>query len=109
MDHNVRREITDGLRLCGVDVMTAFEDGMATAPDEDILDRATTLGRVVFTGDQDFLQEAARRQRAGESFAGIVYARPRRVSIGRCISDLEVIAKLSDPDDLAGRVTYLPM
>ena len=29
MDHNVPRAITNGLRLRGVEVITAFEDGMS--------------------------------------------------------------------------------
>jgi predicted nuclease of predicted toxin-antitoxin system len=42
----------------GVDVLTAQEDGAATLPDSDLLNRATDLGRVLFTQDEDLLNEA---------------------------------------------------
>jgi hypothetical protein len=76
MDHNVRREITDGLRRRGVDVLTAHEDGADRLSDPELLDRATTLGRVLFSRDEDLIREAIRRQQAGEFFAGVIYAQP---------------------------------
>jgi hypothetical protein len=109
MDHNVHSLITQGLRSRGVDVLAAFEDGAATLADPSLLDRASALGRVLFTGDKDFLREAARRQRAGEAFSGVVYAHPRNVPIGKCVDDLEFIAKASDPADLADQMVYLPL
>jgi Domain of unknown function (DUF5615) len=49
MDHHVPRAITVGLRLRGVEVITAYEDGASELEDAALLDRATTLGRVLFT------------------------------------------------------------
>ena len=72
MDHHVHGGISNGLRLRGVDVLTAFEDGAHQLPDPQLLDRATNLGRVLFSQDEDLLVEAARRQRSGEHFAGLV-------------------------------------
>jgi hypothetical protein len=109
MDVQVHSAITAGLRKRGVDVLTAQEDKADTLPDPALLDRATALGRVLFTNDADFLVEAARRQSAGEAFAGIAYARLLQVPIGKCIDDLEMIAKASDPADVANKVDYLPL
>ena len=53
--------------------------------------------------------EGVRRQRTGEPFAGIIYAHQLRVTTGQCINDLELIAKVYDPADLAGRIEYLPL
>lgn len=108
MDHQVPRAITTGLRLRGVDVITAYEDGADTLDDRALLDRASELGRVLFTRDDDLLAEAAHRQRNGVSFGGVIYAHQLRISIGRCIEDLEIIAKLGKPDDLKNVVQYLP-
>jgi hypothetical protein len=47
MDHNVPMAITNGLRLRGVNVITAFEDSSHQLDDPALLDRATTLGRSV--------------------------------------------------------------
>ncbi len=106
MDHHVERAITNGLRLRGVDVLTAFEDGGDRLPDPALLDRATMLNRVLFTRDDDLLAEANHRQQHGIAFAGVVYAHKQRVSIGKCIRDLEVIAKVGKLDDMRNRVEY---
>lgn len=109
MDVHIPRAITLGLRLLGVDVLTAQEDETITLSDPDLLDRSTQLGRVFFTFDDDLLAEAARRQREGVPFAGLVYARLLSVSIGDCIRDLELLAKALEPVDLMNRVEYLPL
>jgi predicted nuclease of predicted toxin-antitoxin system len=74
MDEHVPSGVTRGLRARGVNVLTVQEDGPSSAPDPVVLDRSAILGRVVFTRDEDFLAEGVRRQRAGETFAGIIYA-----------------------------------
>ena len=107
MDHHVPRAITSGLRIRGVDVLTTQEDGTQTLEDPALLDRAGGLGRVLFT--DDFLTEANRRQEANQPFPGIIYAHQMRVSIGRCVRDLELIAKLGEPDELASQVLFLPL
>jgi hypothetical protein len=109
MDHDVRRAITDGLRSRGVDVVTAFEDSSHRRPDPSLLDRASELGRALFTRDDDLLAEAHRRQRLGIPFAGVIYAHQLEVSIGRCIADLELIAKVCEPGEVANRVHFLPL
>ena len=109
MDVQVRRAVTIGLRLRGVDVLTAQDDGCRTLDDAGLLDRATLLNRVLFSQDRDLLTEANRRQKAGESFFGIVYGHQLKVTIGECINDLEIIAKVTDPADWSDRVNYLPL
>jgi predicted nuclease of predicted toxin-antitoxin system len=72
MDVHVRRAVTDGLRLRGIDVLTAQEDGATLLEDSDLLNRATNLDRMLFTQDEDLLRETKRRQQAGEPFASVV-------------------------------------
>ncbi len=88
MDHQVPRAITLGLRRQGLDVLTAFEDEADRLPDPDVLDRATALGRVLFSQDEDLLVEATRRQATGIPFGGVVYAHQLHVTIGICIRDI---------------------
>ena len=109
MDQYVPRSITVGLRLRGVDVITAYEDGASEMDDSELLDQAGELGRVLFTQDDDFLAEAAKRQKERGSFRGVIYAHQLRVSIGTCIHDLEIIAEAGEPDDLINRVEFLPL
>jgi len=108
MDHNVRRAITEGLKRRGVDVLTALEAGAHRLPDAVLLDRAGEIGRLLVTEDSDFMAEAAERQRRGADFVGVVYAR-QDLPVRLCVEDLELIAKVGEREDFAGRVTYLPL
>ena len=109
MDENVPMAITKGLRERKIDVLTAQEDNKVNTPDSIIFDRATELNRVIFSQDRDFLILASRYQKAGMSFMGVIYAPQRSVTIGDCIRDLEIIAKVSDSQDLFNSVLYLPL
>ena len=109
MDVHVPRPITRGLRRRGVEVLTAQEDGTARWEDPDLLDRAAKLGRVLFSQDEDLLVEAAKRQRTGVPFQGVIYVPQLALSIGSCIEDLEILAKAGVPNDFADRVQYLPL
>lgn len=109
MDHHVPRAITLGLRLRGIDVLTASEDAASGMDDSTLLDRAGERGQVLFTRDDGLVAEARRRQRAGIPFRGIVYAHQLQVSIGRCVQDLEVIAKAGEPEDVVNGIVFLPL
>ena len=109
MDVHVPAGIVRALRRRGVDVLTAQEDGAARLSDPALLDRATVLGRMVFTRDADFLAEAVRRQRAGLAFVTVVYAHQLDVSIGQCVTDLEIIAGASTAEEGMGQIVYLPL
>jgi uncharacterized protein with PIN domain len=109
MDVNVRAEITRQLRARGVDVLTSEEDGTREFSDSDLLDRTTTLGRLLFTRDADLLSEAALRQRTGITFSGVLYAHQVPVTIGQCVADLELIAKAGSRVEWVNRVEYLPL
>jgi hypothetical protein len=109
MDVHVPSAITAGLRLRGVDVLTAQEDDTRRVSDAALLDRATALHRLLFTRDEDLLREASQRQERGQPFAGVIYAHQLRVSIGQCVQDLAVIALAGEPEDFANRVEYLPL
>jgi hypothetical protein len=109
MDVHVRRAVTNGLRLRGVDVLTAQEDGVSQMDDGPLLDRATELDRVLFTQDDDLLREAKRRQQTGVTFAGVIYGHQLNVSVGGCISDLELIAVASEPAEWRDRTEHLPL
>lgn len=109
MDQHVPRAIMVGLRLRGVDVLTAWEDGASAFSDPELLDRASALGRVLFSQDDDLLVDATRRQAAGLPFSGVVYAHQLRVSIGECIQDLYLVATAGEVDDLRNSVMFLPL
>ncbi len=103
MDHHVPAAITRGLRRCDVDVLTAEEDGAADWDDERLLERATHLGRIIFTQDDDLLAIGRQWQNSGREFAGIVYAHQLRITIGQAIRDLELIAKIMTIKEVTNR------
>ena len=109
MDVHVPRAITRTLISAGVNVVTAQEDGCSKLPDPDLLDRAGSLGRILFTRDDDLLTEAVRRQRASISFAGVIFAHQMRVNIGQCIHDLHLLAECLIPGEIANQVIHLPL
>jgi predicted nuclease of predicted toxin-antitoxin system len=109
MDVHAPLAITESLRRRGVDTLTAQEDGAGLLDDAALLDRATALGRVLFTRDEDLLAEGARRQRDATPFSGIIYAHQLRVTIGQCVRDLELMAKVYEPEDLVGWIEHLPL
>ena len=109
MDYHVPRAVTLGLRLRSVDVITAFEDSANEMSDPELLNRASELNRVMFSQDDDMLVEVAHRKNTGVSFSGLIYGHQLRVSIGQCVKDLEILAKLAQPEELLNQVVYLPL
>jgi hypothetical protein len=109
MDVHIPRAVTIGLRMRGVDVLTAQEDGSAKLDDARLLARASALGRILVSQDDDMLREAVRLQRLDTSFVGVVYARQMRVNIGQLVEDLTLIAQVCDASEWAGRIEYLPL
>ena len=109
MDVHVPAAVTRGLLLRNVDVLTAQLDGTTELEDSALLDRATELGRVLFSQDEDLLAEATKRQRSGKHFGGVIYAHQLGITIGRAINDLEVLAQAGTSEDFANRVEYLPL
>ena len=109
MDVHVPRAVTVALRLRSIDVLTAQEDGTAALDDSRLLERATDLGRLLVTQDEDLLREGARRQAERLDFSGIVYAHQLRITIGQMVGDLELIATATSQHEWRGRIEYLPI
>jgi len=56
------------------------------------LKRATELGRVHVSQDEDLLREGARWLSERKDFSGIIYLHQLRITIGQMVEDLELIA-----------------
>ena len=109
MDVHVPRAVTTALRLRGIDVLTAQEDGSAELDDGPLLKRATELGRILVSQDEDLLREGTRLLNEQREFSGIVYAHQLRVTIGQMAEDLELIARATFREEWSGRIEYLPI
>lgn len=108
MDVHIPRAITNGLRLRGVDVLTAQEDSTITLEDSDLLDRATELGRLLYSQDDDLLAEAHFRLNQEVKFSGVIYSHQLKSPIGKCVEDLEIIAKTFEPDEVENLIEFIP-
>ena len=109
MDVHIPIAITEGLRRRGIDVLTSQEDGTNRVDDATLLDRATELGRLLFSEDTDLLAIAQKWQSSGHPFAGLLFAHQEGPSIGRLTEDIELVAECLPSDELANRVIYLPL
>ena len=89
--------------------MTSQEDQTRTADDEGLLGRAASLGRLLFTYDEDFLTISAEWQRSRKPFPGILFAAQTGMSLGRAIADIQLIAEVCSSEEVADQVIYLPL
>jgi hypothetical protein len=109
MDVHVPQAITDQLRRRQIDVLTAVEDSADRLPDNELLQRAYSLGRLVFTQDIRFMALAEQWQREGRDFSGLLFGHQLRGTIGQFVHDLELIATASDPAEWLNVVERLPL
>lgn len=97
------------LRRRGVDILAATEEQTNELPEDELLTLTTSQSRVVVTQDIRFRVMAEEWQRTGRTFAGLVFGHQRYVGFGQMISDLELIAKGTDPEYRRNRVEPLPL
>jgi uncharacterized protein DUF5615 len=109
MDVHVPAAITQGLRRRGINVITSQEDGTRETSDEQLLVRATELGRILVSQDEDLLAVTAQWQTAGREFSGLVFMPQEGGSIGRYVDDLELIAVCCTEPEMRSLVQYLPL
>jgi len=109
MDVHVKAAITTGVRRRGIDVVTAQEDGSQRLEDAALLARATVLGRVLFSQDDDLLAITRAHQREEGRFAGLIYGHQLAATIGKYVLDLELVCHVLEPEDMVNRIEYLPL
>ena len=109
MDVHVKQTVTTGLRLRGIDVLTAQEDERDQLLDEELLERATSLGRLIFTQDEDFLAIATDWQLSEKPFFGVAYSHQLAITVGQAVTQLELVCKVMTADELHNTILYLPM
>ncbi len=107
-DVHVDSAIRDQLRRRGVDVLTAQDDDAGELPDDELLERSTLLGRMMFSQDIRFKSLAEEWLRQGKTFEGFAFGHQQGGSIGDYVRDLELIALASDPGDWTNRIEHLP-
>lgn len=109
MDVHVPAAISDALRRRGCDVLTSQEDGTDRLTDEQLLQRAFELQRIIFTQDNDFVVLQSRWAEQAKPSSGVIYAHQLTAGIGTLVQDLQIVLSCCQADELANRVTYLPL
>ena len=108
-DEHVPSAVASQLRRAGVDLTRPGDVGLLGAADEEHLNFATAEGRVLVTGDTDFLQLHNLQLRAGPAtHPGIVYWTRRNMVIGSMVASLTLIWQIYESHDLHGRIEYIP-
>jgi hypothetical protein len=109
MDVHIPMAITRQLRLRGVDVVAATEEGTNELKDDTLLELAGVQKRALFTHDIRFKALAENWQRTNKPFAGLIYGHAEGASLGQYVRDLELIVNACEPSDLANTVIHLPL
>ena len=103
LDQHISGAVANGLRLHGIDVMSAQEAGRCGLPDPDQLAFATAQERVLVTFDTDYLA----LHNAGTPHAGIAWCLSAKYRLGALIQMLILLHGVSDRDSMKTRVEYL--
>lgn len=106
-DECVDGRIVAGLRRRGIDLVTAGDQRLLGASDEQHLQRATVLGRVIVTSDRDFFAIVNRLLAGGKSFPGLIFVQPQ-VNVGEALRAIEEAAEFKGPGEMENRIEWVP-
>ncbi len=104
-DESVELAVSQQLERAGIDVVSAHSLDLLGDTDDNHLQRATALERVLCTYDQDFLRLAAE----GMYHYGIIFSQQQSASIGGWVREIKLIHAEKEADDLIEQVLYLSM
>ncbi|MEX0802413.1 MAG: DUF5615 family PIN-like protein [Candidatus Binatia bacterium] len=107
-DENVDDRIIRGLRLRGIDIITAVEAGMTGKADAEQLSYASLNSRVLLTSDQDFIEMHPRWIREGRQHAGIIYYSQYHVTVGTCIWGVKLVLDVLSPEEMQNHLEFIP-
>jgi predicted nuclease of predicted toxin-antitoxin system len=106
-DECVDGRVLAGLRRRGVDVVSAQDEGLLSASDQQHIRRASELGRAVVTADQDFLAIVNDLRRRGQPFSGLFYIQ-HGTSVGDTVRNIADAAEILDPPAMENWVEWIP-
>jgi len=111
LDQDFDHKILNGLlrRIPNLDYLTAHEAGWNELHDHDLLIRAASERRVLFTHDKRTMPDhIADLIAVGHDVAG-VFIVPRKLSLEQAISQLEIIVMCSDETEWINTYRILPL
>lgn len=110
-DQNFNLALVRGVRTAAprVDVVHTSEVGLASRPDEDVLDWAAQHDRIVLTHDRNtMIAIAYARVTAGKPMPGL-FVMDSDIAVGTGIHELATIALCSSHEEWNGLVVFLPL
>jgi hypothetical protein len=87
--------------------VTAADEELLSARDEQHLERAAALSRVTVTSDRDFLVMVKALLDGGGSFPGLIFIQPR-ATIGQAVRGIAEAAGIYEPLDMLNRIKWIP-
>jgi len=104
-DESVQIAISEQLALNGIDVVSAHS--LDTLGNDDLvhLQRATQMGRVICTYDDDFLRLVV----DFADHAGVVYVHQEKATIGGWVRAIRDLHSRITPEEAKGQVFFLSM
>lgn len=103
LDENVPVQIAHQLQARGIDAVTVRDLGLLGTTDEDHLENATSLGRVLCTYDADFIGLAS----SGLGHAGIVFGQQDAHYVGAWVRWLTMMHAVYTAEEMRDRIEYL--
>jgi predicted nuclease of predicted toxin-antitoxin system len=102
-DESVELSVSVQLAASGLDVVSAHSLETLGDADQNHLQRATQMERVLCTYDADFLRLA----KLQTEHAGIIYAQQKKASIGGWIRELRALHARLTAEEVAEQVIFL--
>lgn len=101
-------DLVHALRIRGVDVTSALEQGMIRRSDADHLEFAALQGRVLYSFNVgDFQRLHSEYLTQGKHHSGVILGQQQRYSLGEQMRRLlKIIARISD-EEMSDRVVFL--
>ena len=107
-EDSMDRALVRALRARGVDVTTAFDEGMIEREDAEHLNYAAEQGRVLYSFNQeDFYRLHTACLVQGKSHAGIILARQQHYSVGEQMRRLLRLIASKSADEMKNWVEFL--
>lgn len=107
VDECVDARVVSGLRRRGLDIVSAAEVGLLGHSDEEHLQKARALDRVILSRDQDFLILAHRCASEAIPFPGLIFIQTKG-TVGEVIRSVTLLAELLSPENIAGWIEWVP-
>jgi hypothetical protein len=91
-----------------IDFQTAAGAGLEGLSDADVLRRAARMGRLLVTHDQRTIPRHFGEFIATETSPGVLII-PQHLSVAAAVDDLLLIWALTEPQEWANRICFLPL